>query len=80
MEIENTIFKDLESFGKGRFFKMAIMESFLLFGEILKYSKYTPYLSVYIRHRISKFVHFTTYNMKDKPPKDLKCAIKQGSY
>ena len=38
MEIENTIFQDLESFGKERIFKMA-MESFgFLFGEIQKMS------------------------------------------
>ena len=32
MEIENAIFQDLESFGKGRIFKMA-MEKFWIFVE-----------------------------------------------
>ena len=39
MDIDNAIFQDLESFGKEKFFKMA-MEEFLIFVcGILKYAK-----------------------------------------
>ena len=39
MKIDNAIFQDLESFGKGRFFKM-VMEKFgFVFGEFLEYPK-----------------------------------------
>ena len=37
VEIADTIFHDPESFGKGRFFKMAMEKFWSLFGRILKY-------------------------------------------
>ena len=33
MEIDNAIFQDLESFGKGKFFKMAIAMFWILLGK-----------------------------------------------
>ena len=40
MEIDNAIFQDLESFEKGRFFKVAIEKfSILMFGKLLQYPK-----------------------------------------
>ena len=38
-EIDNTIFQDPESFGKGRFFKLAMEQFWILFEKILIYPK-----------------------------------------
>jgi len=39
MEIDKAIFQDLESFGKGRSFKVAMEEFGFLSGKILQYPK-----------------------------------------
>ena len=39
MEIDSAIFQDLQSFGKGTFFKMAMGNFGFLFGKILQYHK-----------------------------------------
>ena len=39
VEIDNTTYHDLESFGKRSAFKMAMEEFWILFGKILKYAK-----------------------------------------
>ena len=39
IELDNAVFQDLESLGKGRFFKVTIESFECLFGRILKYPK-----------------------------------------
>ena len=56
MEIDNVIFQDLESFGKERFFKMA-MEVLDFFGEILKYPRIDRTLCC-IKHHTCYFFSF----------------------
>ena len=68
MEIDNAIFQDQESSGKGKFLKMA-MESFgFLFGKILEYLKMDITVCVV-------FVHFTIYSVEHNSPKIMKHSI-----
>ena len=63
MEIDNAIFQYLESFGTGKFFKMAMESLGFLFEKILWIK-----IDVVLNSKYVLFPLFTVYNIRHNPP------------